>query len=91
MHEPQSTTDLRILDEMAEEIEKYGITQLPVALRGHVRTKRGDRVAFVLEMLARKVIDLKCDLERKAIEINGLRDDMHVISNRFLQTNSEEK
>jgi hypothetical protein len=53
--EPQSTADLRILDEMCDDIEKHGVCALPGSLMSLVRTERGKRVAKLVEKLARDV------------------------------------
>jgi sugar phosphate isomerase/epimerase len=55
MNESQSATDLRIIDEMREEIESHGVPYLPGSLRSFVRTERGKRVASMLERLAREL------------------------------------
>ena len=75
----QSETDLRILAEMADEIEKYGFTQLPGSLRSLVKTQRGRAVAKVLESVAGKALEWKFTASRiedqltKAID--GLRNE----------------
>lgn len=52
MSESQSATDLRLIAEMAAEIEKHGVPALPGSLRSLVRTERGKRVAQLLEKLS---------------------------------------
>jgi hypothetical protein len=80
MPEPQSTTDLRVLDAMAEEIELYGTTQLPGSLRSYIKTKRGRRVALVLETLASRISALDLEIKRQNITIDGLRSDMQAMT-----------
>lgn len=88
MSEPQSTTDLRILAEMADEIDKYGTTQLPASLRSHVQTERGKNVAKTLETVAHKLLDEKfhhrMNVERLQREIDGLRNEMQVMTDASL-------
>lgn len=55
MSEPQSTADLRIIDEMCDEIEEHGVPVLVCGLARYVRTERGKRAARMLEKLAREL------------------------------------
>lgn len=59
MSESQTALDLRIIDEMCDEIESRGLPALPGSLRSFVRTERGKRAANLLERLARELIDEK--------------------------------
>lgn len=74
-----AVTDLQILNEIAEEIDEYGITGLPGSLRSLIKTKRGQFVAKVLEETAIMAIDLKCELkdltEALQLKIEGLRNE----------------
>ena len=75
----QSETDLRILDEMADEIRKYGTTQLPGGLRGLIKTQRGKAIAKTLEATAHKALEwkFKClSVEQGLLkQIDGLRNE----------------
>jgi hypothetical protein len=66
--------DLRLLNEMAEEIEKYGCPSLPGSLRSLIRVKRSGRVAALLEAQAHEIIRLREEIDGPiALEIARLK------------------
>jgi len=73
----QSETNLRILAEMADEIEKYGLTQLPGSLRSLIKTQRGKFVGLILETLSQRLKFTQFangeDVSHLKNQINGLR------------------
>jgi hypothetical protein len=85
MMESQSVIDLRLLDEIADEILKHGYTGLPGALRSYIKTKRAQKVASLLESQALGIINLKEALKslssKTDLEINGLRDTIEKLTN----------
>ena len=96
MSEPQSATDLRILAEMADEIESHGVTALPGSLRSLVRTERGKRVANLLERLSCDLHDEKWvrkmdneaaqrTLETMQANINSEREMNHQLTTELQQ------
>jgi sugar phosphate isomerase/epimerase len=83
--ESQSVIDLRLLDEIADEILKHGYTGLPGALRSYIKTKRAQKVASLLESQALGIINLKIKLNESErtlkAEIDGLRDTIENLTN----------
>jgi hypothetical protein len=88
MREPQSTADLRILDEMAKEILDRGTVALPGALRSLVRTERGQRVAIALEVGATELAverrEHKYAVEQLRKTIDGLRNENQTLTDELL-------
>lgn len=88
MIEPQSATDLRIIAEMAEEIDARGMTALPGSLRRFVRTARGQHVAATLERVARELVMERHanseELARLHREIDGLRSTVEKMTDAAL-------
>jgi hypothetical protein len=77
--------DLRILWDMADEINRYGWTQLPSSLRGHIKTKRGQHVALVLEQTAQRLMasgHREAALQR---QVDGLRNEMQRFTDQMLE------
>jgi hypothetical protein len=89
----QSETDLRILAEMADEIEKYGWCQLPGSLRALIKTKRGKAVGFRMESLARNLLDTIYasaeKVEKLNKEIDGLRNEMQTLTDLMTPNNGD--
>jgi hypothetical protein len=89
----QSVEDLRILAEMAQEIQKYGCPSLPGSLKSLIRTQRGTEVGVVLEGLAYDLLILKYrykeDTEKLININNNLRDEMHLVTDRLEALESE--
>jgi hypothetical protein len=84
-----ASDDMRILDEIATEIQDHHFTGLPSALRSHIKTKRALHVATVLETVARNLI-----LERNSKKetedillpiIEGLRTDNQRLTDALLE------
>ena len=85
----QSEIDLIVLTEIAEEISEHGVTSLTRSSRSYVRTKRAKFVAEVLEKKSHEWMhsDLKKSLRIEELEreVNGLRDEMQVLTDAMLQ------
>lgn len=71
--------EMRLLAEMAEEIEKHGRPALPGSLRSLIKGKRASRVAALLESQANTILDLrwkaKEEAEKHARDVARLKDD----------------
>jgi hypothetical protein len=89
----QSETDLRILAEMADEIEKYGWCQLPGSLRSLVRTSRGKAVGMLLENLSHKLMFSQFargeEPSKLNKEIDGLRNEMQTLTDLVTPNNGD--
>jgi FtsZ-binding cell division protein ZapB len=89
----QSVEDLRILAEMADEIQKYGCPGLPGSLRSLIRTERGKNVGAVLEKLSRDLLILKYqykeEVEKLRNKNDDLRDEMQLVTDRLEALESE--
>jgi hypothetical protein len=72
-------SDIRILNEIADEISKYKVPGLPGSLRSLISTKRGENIAKVLEKTAYDLLDVefrfRAAVEKLQLEINGLRSE----------------
>ena len=76
---------MRLLAEMAEEIEKHGRPALPGSLRSLIKGKRASRVAALLESQANTILDLrwkaKEEAEKHARDVARLKDDNEGLRN----------
>ena len=85
----QGERDMVILAELAEEISQYGVPGLPGSLRASIKTQRARKVAEVLEQKAWEWarLDMKRSLRIEELEkeVNGLRDEMQVLTDSTLQ------
>ena len=76
---------MRLLAEMAEEIEKHGRPALPGSLRSIIKGKRASRVAALLESQANTILDLrwkaKEEAEKHARDVARLKDDNEGLRN----------
>jgi hypothetical protein len=88
-----SLNDLRILNEMADEIQKYGTVGLPGSLRKLIKTQRGLAVGFLLEKLANDLLMVRHQdeliIDRLKKENNALRDEMQLVTDRLEALESE--
>lgn len=88
-----SLNDLRILNEMADEIQKYGTVGLPGSLRKLIKTQRGLAVGFLLEKLANDLLiskyQYKEDTDKLIKANNALRDEMQLVTDRLEALESE--
>ena len=77
--------EMRLLAEMAEEIEKHGRPALPGSLRSLIKGKRASRVAALLESQANTILDLrwkaKEEAETHARDVARLKDDNEGLRN----------
>ena len=77
--------EMRLLAEMAEEIEKHGRPALPGSLRSLIKGKRASRVAALLESQANTILDLrwkaKEEAEKHARDVARLKDDNEGLRN----------
>jgi hypothetical protein len=84
-----SSDDMRILDEMASEIEENNCTGLPGALRSYLKTKRARRVGRVLETTAMYLLtsnhELKEVRDHLLLVIEGLRTDNQRLTDALLE------
>jgi hypothetical protein len=84
-----SSDDLRILDEMASEIEENNCTGLRGALRCNLKTKRARRVGRVLETTAMYLLtsnyELKEVRDHLLLVIEGLRTDNQRLTDALLE------
>jgi hypothetical protein len=84
-----SSYDMRILDELATEIEKHNLAGLPGALRSYLKTKRALHVATVLERVAWDLVMERRPpntLERSLqATIEHLRDDNQRLTDALLE------
>ena len=82
-------TDIRILDELAQEIIDHGYPGLPGSLRSLIKGARCNRVAKLLEDLARERNNLKYLLkmaeESHKIQEDGLREENQRLTDLLLQ------
>jgi hypothetical protein len=89
----QSVEDLRMLAEMADEIQKCGCTGLPGSLRRLIRTERGKSVGAILENLSHDLLILKYqykeEVEKLRNKNNDLRDEMQLVTDRLEALESE--
>ena len=77
--------EMRLLAEMAEEIEKHGRPALPGSLRSLIKGKRASRVAALLKSQANTILDLrwkaKEEAEKHARDVARLKDDNEGLRN----------
>jgi hypothetical protein len=89
----QSVEDLRILAEMADEIQKYGVPALPGSLRSLIKTQRGQQVGQVLDKLSKELSIIKWqykeEIEKLTNKNNDLRDEMQLVTDRLEKLESD--
>lgn len=82
--------DLRILQEMCQEIKLYKITQLPgnLGLYRFLETQRGKEVGQLLEKLAISLLEEQFkhqqDVEKLQVTIDGLRSENQQLTDSLL-------
>ncbi len=85
MSESPSVSDLRLLDEIAIEIEKHKYGDLFGALERAIKTQRAKHVAKLLKSLAVTLMDEKYwhkfNKDKFEKEINALRDENQQLTN----------
>ena len=85
--------EMRLLAEMAEEIEKHGRPALPGSLRSIIKGKRASRVAALLESQARTILDLRWREKEAAAaharEVARLKDDNEGLRNSMDEMSRE--
>lgn len=85
-----SVDDIRILAEMAEEIDDRGFTALPGSLRSCIKGKRAIKVAETLERVSVGLLSEKHghadQIDRLMKEIDGLRNEMQSLTDSTLRT-----
>lgn len=80
----QAADDLRVLQELADEIREFGYPGLPGALCRFLRTKRASIVGQELERLARLTLDQRAELAKLQQLVHHLREDIELTTDALL-------